>query len=357
MSVIGGDQQANEDTKTRVRGISVFDEDNIANESAEAVRGKIVTVFGSNYSIKGFLKFILPPFLFIIMVKGFTKARNRFSPVVKKGVPAPWSRGYGEYKMRMIGRSLSDRGLLEKFRTGEVLPAGYGYGIDERIIEYPWLFANLPEEACNILDAGSILNHEGIIEQRYLSDKKLHILTLAPETACFWQKGISYLYEDLRDIPTRDDFYDLIVCLSTIEHIGCDNSIFVKDSADSKIALADFVKVMQELRRVLKPGGSLFLSVPFGRYEYLGMFQQFDQLLLSRAVSSFGQADMARQDFYKYSASGWQIAKADDCSDCQFVKWIVEAWQRGSVPFFVPIEPDLAAAARAVACLHLVKKM
>jgi hypothetical protein len=312
-------------------------------------------VSGFKYYIKSLFKFILPPFV-VIMAKGFIKWINRLSIVLNKGVSVPWSRSYGEYKLRMIDRSLSDRDLLERFRTGEILQAKYGYGLDERIIEYPWLFANLPEAAHNILDAGSILNNEVVLNQGYFSDKRLHILTLAPEDVCFWQKGISYYYEDLRCIPTRDEFYDVVVCLSTLEHIGCDNTLYTKDKTDSKIALEDFLSVMKELRRVLKHGGSLFLSVPFGRYEYLGMFQQFDQSLLSSAISSFGHADIVRQDYYKYSQYGWQIAKAEDCSDCEFVKWIIEAWQRGSIPFFVPKEADLAAAARAVACLHLIKK-
>jgi len=35
---------------------------------------------------------------------------------------------------------------------------------------------------------------------------------------------------------------------------------------------------------VLKPGGSLFLTVPFGIYRHFGTFQQFDRKLLSRVV-------------------------------------------------------------------------
>ncbi len=308
------------------------------------------------YSIKAVIKSILPPFIYNISLKGFNKFQNRLSILLNKGFPAPWSRGYVEYKMRMVSRSLSDDDLLGKFRNREMLPEGYGYGLDERIIEYPWLFANLPKEACNILDAGSILNHKTIIEQSCWSNKKLHIATLAPEPVCFWQKGISYLYEDLRCLPMKDNFYDVIICLSTIEHIGCDNTIHTKDGTHRETRLDDYLQAIKELRRVLKPDGSLFLSVPFGKYEYLGMFQQFDLLLLNHAMSSFGPAIKVREDFFKYSKGGWQISKADECSDCTFVKWIIEAWQKRSVPFVVPTEGDLAAAARAVACIHLVKK-
>jgi hypothetical protein len=38
------------------------------------------------------------------------------------------------------------------------------------------------------------------------------------------------------------------------------------------------------MRRVLKPGGRLILSVPFGVYQNWGFFQQFDSDLLERAA-------------------------------------------------------------------------
>jgi hypothetical protein len=88
--------------------------------------------------------------------------------------------------------------------------------------EYSWLLAHLQSGPEIFLDAGSALNHAFILEQPVLEKKKLHILTLAPESNCFWQKGISYLYHDLRSIPIRDGYYDAIVGLSTLEHVGCD---------------------------------------------------------------------------------------------------------------------------------------
>ncbi|MBW4546701.1 MAG: class I SAM-dependent methyltransferase [Symplocastrum torsivum CPER-KK1] len=309
--------------------------------------------------IKKIVRNLLPP----IVVKAANYATGRTLPRINEKMlqqylqngRVPWSSGYDLYKIELITQSISDDTLLRRFRCSEPLSPDYGFGIDERCVEYPWLVANLSENAKCLLDAGSVLNHRFILNHPTFENKKLHILTLAPEENCFWEKGISYLYDDLRDIPIRNDYYDTIICLSTLEHIGCDNTLHTQDETYQENRPEDFVLVMKELRRVLKPGGSLFLSVPFGVYRQLGTFQQFDRELLSRAVEAFELASEVTETFYQYTANGWQIATASDCAECEYVEWVAKAWQNQQFPDPIPVEPDRAAAARAVACIRLVK--
>ena len=144
--------------------------------------------------------------------------------------------------------------------------------------------------------------------------KKLCILTLAPESNCFWQKGISYLFHDLRSVPIRDGYYDAIVCLSTLEHVGCDNIFYMRKDVFREHRSADFILALQELSRILKPVGTLFLTAPFGVYRHFGTFQQFDQKLLSRAIDAFGSKTNVGQTFYRHSDTGWDVANIEDCT-------------------------------------------
>ncbi len=310
-------------------------------------------------SIKKLAKNLLPPV--VIDAAKYATGRSqqriskqRFQQYLQKGI-VPWSSDYGCYRIELIARSISDESLLERFRLSKPLAAGYGIGVDERCVEYPWLIAHLPASATCLLDAGSVLNHDFILKHPLFDNKKLHILTLAPEANCFWEKGVCYLYDDLRDIPTRDDYYDAIICLSTLEHLGCDNILYTEDETYRENRPDDFVLAMKEFNRVLKPGGVLLLSVPFGVYRQFGIFQQFDRALLSRAVEAFGLASEVVEMFYRYTANGWQLATAADCAECEYVEWIAKAWQHQQWPNSIPVEPDLAAAARAVACVRLVK--
>jgi RNA polymerase sigma-70 factor (ECF subfamily) len=77
----------------------------------------------------------------------------------------------------------------------------------------------------------------------------IHILSLAPEEECFWQRSVSYLFHDLRNIPIRDDYYDTISCLSTLQHVGCDNSSFTgKDSEAQDLTQEVFLRVFRALK-------------------------------------------------------------------------------------------------------------
>jgi len=238
------------------------------------------------------------------------------------------------------------------FAGGSKLPAGYGRGLDERCIEYPWALSQLPEGAERLLDAGSTFNHERLLQLPVLATKQLCILTLAPERQCFWNLGIDYLFHDLRDIPLRDGLFDTVMCVSTLEHVGFDNSHYT-GTQPAPTPQGDFRTAVRELSRVLKPGGTFLLTVPFGKHRAFPCFQQFDEHLLCTAIEAFGPASATTTSFYRYSAGGWQLADAAACADSEYVEWITKP--RDQWPAEQPVEADLAAAARAVACVRITK--
>ena len=81
------------------------------------------------------------------------------------GLPAapaePWSHAYNAAQRDFVARVLDDPRVLERFRAGERLDAGYGIGFDERVVEFPWLFTR--ELSGRMLDAGSTLNHPHVL--------------------------------------------------------------------------------------------------------------------------------------------------------------------------------------------------
>jgi len=50
----------------------------------------------------------------------------------------PWSFGYSIYKFKKISDTIENK--LSIFNNNH-LPPRYGYGLDERIVEFPWFFS------------------------------------------------------------------------------------------------------------------------------------------------------------------------------------------------------------------------
>lgn len=267
----------------------------------------------------------------------------------------PWDETYLHRREKLVQGILSNQDLLAIFNEGKRLPDHYGIGFDERCIEYPWVFAHLPPGAFSILDAGSALNFEYLVDAPLLSDKKLHIVTLSPERECYYSKGISYIFDDIRDLPIRNDYYDAIVCISTLEHIGFDNSVYTKDQRYKENHPDDFLKALVELRRILKPGGELLVTIPYGADGKFRSFQQFNPDLVKKVIAAFGATDDFLLSYYLYTKDGWQIVDEAQCREAQYVHWVADAWENNRRLDPIPVEPDLAAAARAVACLKFVK--
>jgi len=252
----------------------------------------------------------------------------------------PWSIGYFSYKWKTIKKYLEQ----DQFNDGNFFER-YGFRIDERIIEYPWLLSRLSKKDGLLLDAGSTLNYELILSHPALVTKKIFISTLSPEGNCFWKKGISYIFEDLRNCCYKDNYFDWIVCLSTLEHIGLDNTmLYTNDPSKKENENRSYLSAIKEYNRILKPGGTLFVTTPYGQYKNHGWFQVFDEEMVDTIIITFNPSSYLETHF-RYVPSGWQkssriLSKNETCFDIHSQK---------------NYDQDFAAFSRAIVCLEMIK--
>ena len=273
--------------------------------------------------------------------------RGRLKKYLKNN-RVPWSEGYDDFKWNKIAEAINDKSILQIFRSGQPLPPGYGHGLDERIVEYPFVFSKLRQDETILLDAGSTFNFEQIVSHPLVTSKDMSIYTFYPEGWNYISKRISYVFGDLRNLPFRDSWFQEVVCISTLEHIGLDNSMYGYN-VDAMTATPDesssYLSAISEMVRVLKGGGQLLMTFPFGKHRNYGFFQQFDSEMVGTIFQLLKKSGTPESTFYKYLQGGWTLSTETECIDAEsFNPHTGEG--RGS---------DGAAHSRAICALQFTK--
>ena len=168
---------------------------------------------------------------------------------------------------------------------------------DERVIELPWVLARL--QGGRALEVGY-----AFAEAPYLAAllqagfDELTGVDLAEADV----PGMATIRADVRELPFDKGTFDLALCVSTLEHVGADNSGYgleVEKDADSRLT------ALRELRRVLAPSGRLLITVPCGEPGDYGWFWQDD---VRGWTSLFTRAGffIEEQEVYELTAEGWR---------------------------------------------------
>lgn len=200
-----------------------------------------------------------------------------------------------------------ERNPEDKLIQGKLPKEPFKPGTSERSIEIPWAISCYNGEE-RVLDVG-FANAEGRYLQKLLSLKIPYLFGI--DIVKKRLDGISSIVGDLRNIPFQSNYFDLISCISTIEHIGRDNTIY-KEGYCEKDNLADF-KAIRELSRIVKNQGKIIITVPFGKFHDYEWFIQYDEARWDSLIQESG-CKVIRQDFFLYD-KGWKSCRKHELSD------------------------------------------
>jgi SAM-dependent methyltransferase len=165
---------------------------------------------------------------------------------------------------------------------------------DERAIEIPWVLARYLGER-RVLDVGTVF-----AEPTYVAG----LQDLGADVTTVDLAEGADVVADVRDLPFGDGSFDLAFCVSTLEHVGRDNSTYAvdapRDDAGDEAAL-------RELRRVLAADGRLIVSVPTGRAEDQGWQVVRTPLQWIERFERSGFL-VYEDELYVRDADGWRTA-------------------------------------------------
>jgi O-antigen chain-terminating methyltransferase len=134
---------------------------------------------------------------------------------------------------------------------------------DERAIEVPWCLARYDGEP-RVLDVGYAFAEPAYLAGlTSLGAAELVGVDLAEAEV----PGLRGVVADVRELPFGDGAFDLVLCISTLEHVGRDNAVY---DVDAPLDEHGDEAALRELRRVLARDGRLLVSVPTGEPENQG---------------------------------------------------------------------------------------
>jgi O-antigen chain-terminating methyltransferase len=119
--------------------------------------------------------------------------------------------------------------------------------------------------------------------------------------------GMKTVVADARRLPFGDRSFDVVFCVSTLEHVGADNTRYGSDVEHDPNGPLD---ALRELRRVVTRGGRILLTVPCG--EQAG--EWFVRHSAGEWRELFRQTDLYVYDEEEYArtAEGWRPGTAGD---------------------------------------------
>jgi len=171
---------------------------------------------------------------------------------------------------------------------------------DERALEIPWCLARYDGER-RVLDVGYAFAEAAYVAGLVgLGAEELVGVDLAEAEV----PGLRSVVADVRELPFADGRFELIVCISTLEHVGRDNAIYdveaARDERGDEAAL-------RELHRVLARDGRLLVSVPTGEPEDQGWQVQ---RTAEEWIDRFERAGFIvfEDELYARGGDGWHTA-------------------------------------------------
>jgi SAM-dependent methyltransferase len=172
--------------------------------------------------------------------------------------------------------------------------------LHSRCIEYPFTASKLGQ-AERILDVGSVKADRVWINWLEQLPCEVHVTDYDDNQEAVFLKS-QFHQADIRSLPLPDNYFDVVMAVSVIEHIGLASPQVNKAILPSIDSKGD-VNAFREMLRVLKPSGRLIITFPFGVKAAIigdGSARSYDQL----SIQPFNQlAKPLVQDYYEYQST------------------------------------------------------
>jgi SAM-dependent methyltransferase len=174
-------------------------------------------------------------------------------------------------------------------------------GTDERVVEIPWVLSRLRDSG-RVLEVGYAHAETAYLGGLLRAGVELVGVDLASRDV----DGMETIQADVRTLPFDPGSFDQVLLVSTLEHVGADNTIYgLAQEHDGRAR----TEALHELRRVLRNDGSLLVTVPLGEPGDHGWFRQDDESGWTRLYARTGFF-VQEIEAYELGDEGWRATRS-----------------------------------------------
>ncbi|HEX2696890.1 MAG TPA: class I SAM-dependent methyltransferase [Anaerolineales bacterium] len=180
----------------------------------------------------------------------------------------------------------------------------YKLFINERILEIPFVH--------RMLDAkpGSRILDFGCTESKFsieLASRGMIVTGVDLRPYPYSVPNLTFMLGDFFDLELEEQSFDVVLAISAVEHVG------LGAYGDRKLDQTSDQAMVGKFFRLLKPGGQLILTVPFGSFKVTPFYRIYDNQTLRKLLESYAvehEEYFVRDDFSKWSpATATELSK------------------------------------------------
>lgn len=177
--------------------------------------------------------------------------------------------------------------------------------VNERTVEYLWILRNLDKNKKKVLDigcSGSFLSYE-LIARGYD--------TYGVDIGEYNERPLEmkFYLSDIRSLPFENDFFDQIILVSTLEHIG------IGAFSDPQYENGDLI-ALKEIKRVLTPTGKVFITVPYAEKSSITWHRFYDNQRLQKFTEN--GLVILKEEYFRCIKNRWTKYTKEDFSKGKF---------------------------------------